>query len=75
LLWQNHTLGPSTDAVCLNYYKTSFIGLWRAVFACDAPKMASNLAYDGLLAIVKVLGLIKRLSTSPQEVVVPENLI
>jgi hypothetical protein len=37
--------------------------------------MASNLAYDGLLAALRVLGLIKRLSTGLREVVVPENLI
>jgi hypothetical protein len=34
---QNYILGPSTDAACLNYFKTSFIGLWRAVTACDGP--------------------------------------
>jgi hypothetical protein len=38
--------------------------------------MASNLAYDELRAAVRVfIRLIKRLSTSPREVVVPENLI
>jgi hypothetical protein len=72
---QNHTLGPSTDAVCLNYFKTSFIGLFHAVTACFTLKMASNLAFEGLLAAVRVLGLIKRLSTGLREVVVPENLI
>jgi hypothetical protein len=37
--------------------------------------MASNLACERLLAALRTLGLIKRLSTGPREVVVPENLI
>jgi hypothetical protein len=37
--------------------------------------MASNLACEGLLAAVRVLGLIKGLSTGLREVVGPEKLI
>ena len=70
LRWQNHAVGPYTNAACLNHIK-----LVDAVFTCDAPKMASNLACEGVLAAVGVLRLIKRLSTGPREVVVPENLI
>jgi len=51
------------------------LGLFHVVTACFTPKMASNLTCEGLLAAVRVLGLIKRLSTGPREVVVPENLI
>jgi hypothetical protein len=35
--------------------------------------MASHLAYDGLLAAVRVIRLTERLSTGPREVVVPEK--
>jgi hypothetical protein len=37
--------------------------------------MASNLAYDGLLAAVRVLGLIKGLYTGLREVAGPEKPI
>ena len=75
---ENLTLDTSTDAVCLNYFKICFVGMFHFVTACFTLKMASNLACEGLLAAVaahRVSRPFKGLSTGLQEVVGPEKLI
>jgi hypothetical protein len=47
---QNYTLGPSTDAACLNYFITWFIGLWHALTACDAPLNGFMATRGGFIA-------------------------